>query len=205
MDFRGRSLIKVVIGACFFSTALILFAGCKGKAYPVLHGTWVAPPVSLAPFTLLTDADPLESDVFNGKVVVLAFGYTHCPDACPTTMARLAKSMQMLGEAAEEVQVVLLSVDPERDTPELMGRYVATFNPTFIGGSVDTTDEARLFETLGIFSERAEEATGDAQAYLVDHTTSTIVLDRSGNWQMVWNFSVTAEQMTEDLQTLIAR
>ena len=113
--------------------------------------------------------------------------------------------MQSLGESASDVQVVLISVDPARDTPVLLAKYVNAFNPSFIGGSVDPAHQEHLFEALGIFSEQAEPSADNAQAYLVDHTTSTIVLDRSGNWQLVWNFSVTADQMAEDLQTLIAR
>ncbi|MEM8484771.1 MAG: SCO family protein [Bacteroidota bacterium] len=205
-----RKTVRAILPLIF---GLLLFSGCKGKVYPALYGTWVAPPVQLDTFTLLTDSGPVNSTGFEGQLVVLAFGYTHCPDACPTTMARLAKAMQLLGDEAKNVQVVLISVDTARDTPALLGRYVHAFNPDFIGATIEEPGQEPLYKALGIFVEKASSdgtTPSDAEApatsgYLVDHTTSTAVLDRSGNWQLVWNFEVTAEEMADDLRTLINR
>ncbi len=208
-----RIIVRALFTISLFAMPLLL-SGCKGKVYPILHGTWVAPPVQLEDFTLQTAAGPVESTSFEGQLVVLVFGYTHCPDACPTTMARLAKTMQLLGDEANSVQVVLISVDPARDSPALLGQYVRAFNPTFIGATLPEADQHPLYKALGIFVEHATPAgtiTTDSidtpanMEYLVDHTTSTAVLDRSGDWQLVWNFEVTSEEMADDLRTLIRR
>lgn len=210
-----RNTVRAIFSfaVIFFAVLSLFLSGCKGKVYPNLHGTWVAPPVQLDEFALQTNAGPVPSSSWQGKVVVLVFGYAHCPDACPTTMARMAKAMQLLDDAAKNVQVVLISVDPDRDTPALLEQYAQSFNPAFIAGILNEVDQTPLYQSLGIFVERtaatSTSATDDAAAhskdYLVDHTTSIAVLDRAGAWQLVWNFEVTAEEIATDLRTLVER
>jgi len=115
-------------------------------------------------------------------------------------MSRLARAMDLIGEDVGEVQVMLVSVDPERDTPALLETYAENFNPRFMG--LIPAEGADMFQTFGIYAERAGEAS-DAD-YLIDHTTSTVVLDRQGMWRLVWNFEVSPEEMAADLKKLLS-
>ena len=134
---------------------------------------------------------------YEGKVVVLYFGYTFCPDVCPITLSKLDRAMDILGDRAEGVQVIMVSVDPERDSPEILEQYMAHFNPTFIGVTGDTNTIDRIATIYGVYYEAAEgsEATG----YLVNHTATVMIVDRDGYLKLVLPFEGTAEEMAADL------
>ncbi|MCL1693379.1 MAG: SCO family protein [Actinomycetia bacterium] len=134
---------------------------------------------------------------YEGKVVVLYFGYTFCPDVCPITLSKLDRAMDILGDKAEEVQVIMISVDPGRDTPEILEEYMAHFNPTFIGVTGDTDAIDRIATVYGVYYEAAEgsEATG----YLVNHTATVMVVDKDGYLKLVLPFEGTAEELAADL------
>ena len=134
---------------------------------------------------------------YEGKVVVLYFGYTYCPDVCPITLSKLDRAMDILGDKAEDVQVIMVSVDPERDTPEVLEQYMAHFNPDFIGvtGDVNTVD--RIATVYGVYYE-AEEGS-EATGYLVNHTATVMVVDKDGYLKLVLPFEGTAEEIAADL------
>ena len=138
---------------------------------------------------------------FEGKVVVLYFGYTFCPDVCPTTLAKLNQAMGLLGDKAQDVQVIMISVDPKRDTPAVLQEYKAHFNPTFIGltGDPDTID--RIATTYGVYYE-AEEGS-EATGYLVNHTATLMIVDRDGYLKLVLPFEGTAEEVADDLSYFV--
>ncbi len=150
----------------------------------------------------LTSADGLvQKSDYRGKLVVLFFGYTMCPDVCPTTMSRLRQTMDLLGTYADEVQVVMVSVDPERDTPENVSSYARAFNGDFVGLTGTQEQIDRVAADYGIFHAKAEGSA--ATGYLVDHTAAVMVLDRSGDTRLIWSFEITPEQMAEDLRYLV--
>jgi protein SCO1/2 len=134
---------------------------------------------------------------YEGKVVVLYFGYTFCPDVCPITLAKLDRAMDLLGDDAEDVQVIMVSVDPKRDTAEVLQEYMAHFNPDFIGLTGDPAAIDRVATTYGVYYEAAEgsEATG----YLVNHTATLMIVDRDGYLKLVLPFEGTAEEVADDL------
>jgi protein SCO1/2 len=134
---------------------------------------------------------------FEGKVVVLYFGYTFCPDVCPITLSKLDRAMDILEDKAEDVQVIMVSVDPERDTPEVLEQYMAHFNPDFIGVTGDTNAIDRIATVYGVYYEAAEgsEATG----YLVNHTATVMIVDKDGYLKLVLPFEGTAEEIAADL------
>ncbi len=134
---------------------------------------------------------------YEGKVVVLYFGYTFCPDVCPITLAKLDRAMDILGDKAEDVQVIMVSVDPERDTPEILEQYMAHFNPAFIGVTGDTNAIDRIATVYGVYYE-AEEGS-DATGYLVNHTATVMVVDKDGYLKLVLPFEGTAEEIAADL------
>ncbi len=134
---------------------------------------------------------------YEGKVVVLYFGYTFCPDVCPITLSKLDRAMDILGDKAEDVQVIMVSVDPERDTPEILEQYMAHFNPAFIGVTGDTNAIDRIATVYGVYYE-AEEGS-DATGYLVNHTATVMVVDKDGYLKLVLPFEGTAEEIAADL------
>ncbi|MEN8235116.1 MAG: SCO family protein [Actinomycetota bacterium] len=151
-----------------------------------------------APSIELNSADgPIRLSDYEGDVVVLYFGYTFCPDVCPITLAKLDRALDIIGEGAEDVQVIMVSVDPERDTPEMLKEYVEHFNPTFLGVTGDTETIDRIATMYGVYYEAAEgsEATG----YLVNHTATVMVIDRDGYLKLVLPFEGTAEEVAADI------
>jgi protein SCO1/2 len=114
---------------------------------------------------------------FRGKVVVVFFGFTHCPDVCPTTLAELAAAMRELGEQAREVQVLFVTLDPERDTPAVLRQYVPAFHPAFLGLHGDAQAIARTASEFKVFYQKQPAAAG---GYSLDHTAGIYLFDRQG-------------------------
>ncbi|MFP4900530.1 SCO family protein [Paraburkholderia sp. BR14261] len=121
---------------------------------------------------------------FKDKVVVLFFGYTHCPDVCPTTMAELSQALQQLGpDAAKRVQVLFVTVDPERDTPQILGQYAAAFNPTFLG--LRPANEDQLKQVAKDFRVYYAKVPGNPpDSYTRDHTAASYVFDTTGKLRL---------------------
>lgn len=180
---------------------LLALAGCGRPGAADFHGTLLEPPMPAAEFALASAEGPVRAEDLSGRLVVLTFGYTSCPDVCPATMARLARAVSLLGKDAGEVQVAFVSVDPERDTPERVARYAAAFDERFLGLSGTPEQVADAAGALGAFFEKAE---GQSEAgYLVDHTATVFVLDREGRARLIWSYGTEAEAMAEDLRLLV--
>jgi protein SCO1/2 len=137
---------------------------------------------------------------FRGKVVVVAFGYTHCPDVCPMTLANLANARRKLGKQGDEVQVLFVSVDPKRDTPDLLGRYVTAFDPTFIGLGGDPADVQRTIKDFRLYVEERPLGNGD---YSVDHSAQIFAYDRKGQLRLVMPQTATPDALASDLRVLL--
>lgn len=147
------------------------------------------------------DGKPRTLADFRGKLVVLFFGYTHCPDICPTTLADMAAVMKSLGADAARVQVLFVTVDPERDTPELMAKYVPAFDPAFLGLSGDAVATQRAAKEFRVFYEqRPGSAPG---AYTVDHSAQSYVLDTKGQLRLFVRHDRIAQDLAEDLRALL--
>jgi len=127
---------------------------------------------------------------------VLFFGYTHCPDVCPTTLAQTAQAMKALGPEADKVQVLFVTVDPERDTPEVLGKYVTAFDPRFLGLYGDADATRRAAKEFKIFYEKGSNGT-------VDHSSQTYVLDPQGRLRLLVRPERLAEDLPADLRTLL--
>ena len=138
---------------------------------------------------------------FEDQVVVVYFGYTFCPDVCPITLAKLARARDLLGNEADDVQVVMITVDPERDTVEVLEDYAANFDNSFIGLTGDPADIDRIATTYGVYYQ-AQESTS-AAGYLVDHTSTVMVIDRSGELKLLVSFDATDVEIAEDLAYLL--
>jgi len=147
------------------------------------------------------DGKPRSLADFRGKVVVLFFGYTHCPDICPTTLADMAAVMKKLGPEAARVQVLFVTVDPERDTPEVLAKYVPAFDASFLGLYGDAAATQRAAKEFRIFYEKRPG--GAPGAYTVDHSGQSYVLDAKGNLRLFVRHDRIAQDLAEDLRALL--
>ena len=136
-----------------------------------------------------------------GKVVALFFGYTSCPDVCPTTMAELNQALEELGDEADQVQVLFVTVDPQRDTPQRVQEYVNHFNPRFIGLSGSEAELAKVWNDYGVFVEFVDGTS--AAGYLVNHTARVTLIDQDGNLRVSLPFDAPVEDVVHDLNLLI--
>lgn len=138
---------------------------------------------------------------YRGKVVALFFGYTHCPDVCPTTMADMATVMEKLGKDADKVQVLFVTVDPERDTRELLAQYPPAFYPTFVGLSGDATATEQATQAFGIKYEKQPTKSG---SYTVDHSAGTYLISPSGKTILLSPFAQHPDALLQDIRLLLA-
>lgn len=166
------------------------------------HGTVISPPLPVSDFALQTaNNETFRLSDAKGKVVLLFFGYTSCPDVCPITLATFKQVYEQLGDDAQKVRFLMITADPARDTPEKVAAYVTRFNPEFIGLSGNLSDLQPIWDELGVFVEKQD--TGSAAGYLVSHTASVYVLDPNGRLLMTFPYGTTAMDMGYDLMQLL--
>ncbi len=138
---------------------------------------------------------------FRGKVVVLFFGFTQCPDVCPTTLATLAAAMRELGPDADRVQVLFVTVDPERDTAELLANYVPAFDPRFLGLRGEAEALARTAKEFKVLYQKQPGATPGS--YTMDHSAGTFVYDPQGRLRLYASHGQGAEAFAHDIRALL--
>jgi len=139
---------------------------------------------------------------YRGKVVTIFFGYTQCPDVCPTNLVNMTEVMRLLGAQAERVQVLFVTVDPERDTQELLAQYVPAFDPRFVGLYGDLPTTLAVAKDFKVFFQKQGDAQG--KAYTVDHSTGTYVFDPQGRLRLYVKHGEKPETIAADLQKLLA-
>lgn len=138
---------------------------------------------------------------FRGKAVVMFFGYTHCPDVCPTTLSDLRQVMQKLGKDAERMQVLFVTVDPKRDTQELLANYVPAFNPAFLGLYGDEAAIDKVARDFKIVHQIQEGKTPDS--YTVAHTAASLVFDAQGRLRLFMSYGMEVDKITADIKLLL--
>ena len=138
---------------------------------------------------------------FKGKAVVVFFGYTQCPDICPTTMIELAHAMKALGNDAGRVQVLFVTLDPERDTRALLAEYVPNFDPRFLGLSGDADATAKLAKEFKVFYQKAPGKT--PTSYTIDHSASSYAFDPQGRIRLALRPGQSADSIAHDLRLLL--
>jgi protein SCO1/2 len=138
---------------------------------------------------------------FRGKVVVVMFGFTQCPDVCPTTLADFASALKKLGGDAAAVQVLFVTVDPKRDTAELLRQYVPAFDPTFLGLRGDTAATNKVTKEFRVYAQ--ERPGKSAESYSVDHSAQSFVFDRAGRVRLIIGYGVAPDAIASDLRILL--
>ncbi len=186
-----------------FAFALLTLAGC-GPAKPSFNAADITGAPGIANDFRLTDHTGKNRTMadFRGKVVVMFFGFTHCPDVCPTTMSEMKRVMALMGKDSERVQVLFVTVDPKRDTPELLAKYVPSFHPTFLGLSGSEEATAKVARDFQIIYRVQPGKTADS--YTLDHSAGTMVFDPNGQLRLMIGYQLlTPEQIAADLKRLL--
>lgn len=155
------------------------------------------------PFTLVNQDGKTVSDTdFRGKYMLIYFGYTFCPDVCPTSLARNADALKLLGDKAAKVQPILITVDPERDTPETLKPYVAAFGPNLVGLTGTAEQIAQVARAYRVFYGKAPAAAG-SDAYLMDHSSFTYLVAPDGHFLRFFGHTTKPQEMATELAQAI--
>ena len=166
------------------------------------QGSLIDPPVPAADFELTDQhGQTFRLSDQRGKVVLIFFGYTHCPDVCPVTLSEFKLIKSKLGNQADEVSFVFITVDPERDTLEKLGDHLANFDAGFIGLSGDRSSLEEVWMSFGVY--QAKQETSSAAGYLVDHTARVYAIDVDGNWRLTYPFGMESDKLFQDVRHLI--
>ncbi len=200
---RGGVITRRRTGVVVIITAILAAGLLLPRLRPHTFNGSVMQSNTPAPSAELTsDAGrPLSLTDFRGKIVVVYFGYTFCPDLCPTTLATLDRALERMGEEADQIQVVMITVDPSRDTPEALARYLDSFNPGFVGMTGTPEDVAEVATVYGVYFE-ADEGTSES-GYLVNHTASLVVIDQQGYLKLVLPPLIGVDELVSDLEYLV--
>ena len=184
---------------------VLLSVSVVRAAGPMFRGGHLDPP-RLAPDIVLRahDGSDFRLSRHRGDVVAIAFGYTFCPDVCPTTLAELAQVRARLGAAAGRLRIVFVTVDPERDGPERLRAYTQAFDRTFIGLTGSPEQLAAVQRAYGVIA-RKQTVRGTSAAYLVDHSAFVYVVDPEGRLRLMFPFGTSVDDMTHDVRLLLER
>lgn len=187
---------------------LLLFASSVNAANePTLKAGVFSPPRKAPEFSLLgSDGQALNLGRYRGKVVVLGFGFTSCADVCPVTLAVLAQARKKLGAAGKDVQIVYITVDPERDDAKRMKEYLTVFDPTFVGGTGTAQQLAPVYKEYGIIANKvaskgAKKPT--ATDYSIAHSSYTYLIDKQGVLRALMPYGHDAADYEHDFRILL--
>lgn len=199
----GRLVVAIALAVCGIGAA----EHATGEAASPPRGLRTGafdPPRPAPDFALpATRSGEFRLSRYLGNVVVLAFGYTSCPDVCPTVLAELSQVRARLGGATQRVQVVYVSVDPERDTPARLRAYVEQFDPTFLGltGSMDQL--APVWKAYGVAVSRRHVPGSKPPIYVIHHSASVFLIDRTGRLRVMAPFGTPVDDVLHDVRTLL--
>lgn len=187
----------------FFLSLVFLFSACGEPDLPSpYHAIDISWQHAHADFQLTDfNGKPRSLISFRGKVVVLFFGYTHCPEVCPTTLADLAQVVRLLGKDAGHVQVLFVTLDPERDSPELLAKFVPSFDPSFLGLYGDERSTALAAKSFGVnFVKRIDEH----GSYTLDHSDGIYLIGTRGKPLLLSPYTQPVELLTQDIRLLLS-
>jgi protein SCO1/2 len=187
--------------ALVVALAAVALTACGDKKRPVFQGGDITG-TQLGKGLALTDFNgkPHTIKDFAGKVVVVFFGFTQCPDICPTSLVKLAETMNLLGTDANHVQVLMVTVDPERDTPDILKQYVTAFNPRFLGLTGTPEEIRQVAASFKAYYAKVSETDG---TYTIDHTASFYLFDKKGESRVLASNDMTAAALAQDIKTLL--
>lgn len=198
MKSKYMLFVGVALGLILAATAASLFLQ---KPY-TFKGSLIQPALPAADFTLMAgNGQPFHLAEQRGKVVLLFFGYTYCPDVCPVTLSEYKKIRAALGEKAPNVVFLFITVDPPRDTPEVLQKHVALFDPAIIGLTGTPAELQAVWDAYGVVRE--ERPVSGAAGYLVDHTARIYLVDKGGNLRLTYPYGFEPEGIVQDVAHLL--
>lgn len=195
----GSTLRRLAVASLLALVAALL-AACGPHEF---RGTVIEPPNPAKDFALTDQSgQPFRLSEQGGKVVTIFFGFTNCPDICPTSLADMAAVREKLGSDAENLEVLFITVDPERDTAERLGRYMQMFDPSFTALTGSRADLEQVFKDYGVTAIK-RELPDSALGYTMDHSAFTYVIDAAGNLRLLFSHGASIDDMTSDLRYLL--
>lgn len=194
---KQRTTINIFL---LCSLVLVLLTSCTTYEY---KGAVIEPPDQAVDFSLTDqNGNTFRLADQRGKVVVLFFGYTNCPDICPATMSDMQVVLNRLGNQRDQLKVVLVTVDPERDTSERLQRFVGMFDNDIVGLTGDPATLATVYKAYGAGATR-RDLPDSALGYAMDHTATSTVIDKEGQRRLLFGFGTPVDDIFSDLSTLI--
>ena len=199
MNIRKAILLGVAILAGFG----IVYTGLTYARPYTYQGSLIEPPVPAPDFDLVDQyGHPFRLNEYRDKVILIFFGYTHCPDVCPVTLTDFKKVKAHLVEKSKDVVFVFITTDPERDTPKHMLNYLKNFDPEFVGLTEERSSMEPVWQDYGVYQEKVD--IGDPENYLVDHSARTYIIDKNGNLRLTYLFGTGSEVIAEDVAHLLS-
>ncbi len=188
-----------------FSLVLLLLTGAGCSTTHEYKGTKLDPPIPVPDFELTADSgQPFRMSETNGNIKLVFFGYTFCPDVCPLTLSEVRQALAKLDPAQRErVDVLFISADPERDTPEVLDRYLSNFDPTYIGLTDDFEKIQEVMKPFGASAQK-EVVENSTTGYLVSHTARLYLLNPNNEILMLYPFGFPPEDLASDISALLA-
>jgi len=184
--------------------ALAVFGltGCQPSTPPAFQATDITGATFARDFKLTDHNGTVRTLAdFKGKAVAVFFGYIHCPDVCPTTLSDFSAALKQLGPQAEQVQVIFVTLDPQRDTPDLLKQFVPAFNPGFLGMFTDADGLKRLAHEYKVVYQKT--SVKGADDYLIDHSAGTYIYDPQGRLRLLMPYGSSPETIAHDLRILL--
>ena len=190
--------------ALLLGAVLAVIAGLAGWQYlgrsDRTEGRSLLPTIG-GPFTLVDQTGKtVNNSDLQGRLLLIFFGYTFCPDVCPTSLTAMAEALDLLGARADDITPVFITVDPERDTPEQLAMYVEYFHPRLVGLTGSPEQVAKAAKAYRVYYAKAGEDGVDADDYLMDHTSITYLMDRDGTFRLHFSHGTDAETMAERIR-----
>ena len=194
-----RKVIFGVVG--ILAVVLLIWATAFARPY-TLHGSEITNQVTAPPVNLKRgDGSVFQMEQQKGNIVLLFFGFTSCPDVCPTTLVDMKRVKAELGERAAQVEFVFITVDPQRDSPELVQAYASGFDSEFIGLSGSESDLAPVWQGYGVY-RNVSDSTSNA-SYEVEHSTRVYLIDTANNLRVTYPFGTQVEDLAADIRFLL--
>lgn len=201
---KNLRTLLFVVGGLLVLAAIILLSMQIFASDQAFRGSEIEPSPAAFDFEIQqADGSTFDLSAEQGKVVLIYFGYTNCPDYCPATLAKYQNIYQRLGEDAGIVDFVFISADPQRDTPQVTADYVHHINPAFIGLS-GSEEQLRPIWQAYFVGQQIVPLEGSALGYSVDHSTRVYVIDKQGNLRLTFAFEMDADDMAHDVSLLLA-
>ncbi|PAT37504.1 SCO family protein [Vandammella animalimorsus] len=199
----GRALRSRLLAAALVGAALLGLAGCTGSEPAAKFHTLDISGVDYAKGFSMPDAHGQQRSLadFAGKVVFVYFGFAQCPDICPTTMLEMAEVKKLLGEDGDKLQIVFVTVDPERDTPEVMRAYMQSFDPQAVALVGNAEQIAAMARDFKVFYEKKPGSTPDT--YTIDHSASGYMYDPQGRLRLYVRYGTPVDQIAADVRQLL--